>query len=74
MHFIGIDLAWGENSPTGLAVLDDSGALVHIGAVQTDEEIVTALAPYVDGDVLVAIDAPADREEPDRATGPPRRR
>ncbi len=58
MHFIGIDLAWGENSPTGLAVLDDSGALVHVGAVQTDEEIVTALAPYVDGDVLVAIDAP----------------
>ncbi len=26
MHFVGIDLAWGDRNPTGLAVLDDDGA------------------------------------------------
>ena len=30
MHFVGIDLAWGERRPTGLAVLDDDGRLVHV--------------------------------------------
>ena len=30
MHFIGVDLAWGERKPTGLAVLDDAGRLVHL--------------------------------------------
>jgi predicted RNase H-like nuclease/ppGpp synthetase/RelA/SpoT-type nucleotidyltranferase len=55
---IGIDLAWGGKQPTGLAVLDDDGRLVHVSAVRTDEEIVAALAPYAEGDCLVAIDAP----------------
>ena len=58
MHFVGVDLAWGERKPTGLAVLDDDGHLLHVSAVSTDEEIVAALAPYVEGDCLVAIDAP----------------
>lgn len=58
MHFVGVDLAWGLRKPTGLAVLDDTGALVHLSAVSTDEEIVAALGPYVAGDCLVAIDAP----------------
>lgn len=58
MHFVGIDLAWGENRPTGLAVLDGSGRLLHVGAVRTDDEIVAALAPYVAEACLVAIDAP----------------
>ena len=44
--------------PTGLAVVDDSGRLVHVSAVRTDEEILAALAPYADQDCLVAIDAP----------------
>ncbi len=57
MHFVGIDLAWGERSPTGLAVLDEDGRLVDVESVRTDEEIVAALAPY-DGPVLVAFDAP----------------
>ncbi len=55
---IGVDLAWGLRQPTGLAVLDDSGRLVHVSAVRTDEEILTALAPYVGGPCLVAFDAP----------------
>lgn len=58
MYVVGVDLAWGERRPTGLAVLDADGRLVHVGSVVTDDEIVTALAPYVEADCLVAIDAP----------------
>ncbi|NUR08243.1 MAG: DUF429 domain-containing protein [Nocardioidaceae bacterium] len=58
MHFVGVDLAWGERRPTGLAVLDDAGHLLHVSAVDTDDAIAAAVAPYVEGDCLVAIDAP----------------
>jgi predicted RNase H-like nuclease/ppGpp synthetase/RelA/SpoT-type nucleotidyltranferase len=58
MHFVGVDLAWGERKPTGLAVLDDAGRLVHVSAAGDDDEIVAALAAYVDGPCLVALDAP----------------
>jgi len=58
MHFVGVDLAWGDRQPTGLAVLDDDAHLLHVSTVRTDEEIRTALAPYVEGPCLVAIDAP----------------
>lgn len=58
MHFVGIDLAWGEKKPSGLAVLDADGRLLHVSAQTTDETITAALKPYVEGDCLVAIDAP----------------
>jgi predicted RNase H-like nuclease/ppGpp synthetase/RelA/SpoT-type nucleotidyltranferase len=58
MYFVGVDLAWGERKPTGLAVLDDGGRLLHVSAAGSDEEIRAALAPYVEGDTVVAIDAP----------------
>ena len=58
MHFVGIDLAWGERRPTGLAVLDDEGRLLHVATVRTDDEIAEHLAPYVEGPCLVGIDAP----------------
>ena len=58
MHFIGIDLAWGERRPTGLAIVDADGTLVAVSAVQSDDEIVAALSSYVEGECLVAIDAP----------------
>jgi predicted RNase H-like nuclease/ppGpp synthetase/RelA/SpoT-type nucleotidyltranferase len=58
MHFTGLDLAWGENRPTGLAVLDAGGQLLRVSAHQSDEAIVAAMAPYADDDCLVAIDAP----------------
>jgi len=58
MYFVGIDLAWGEQSPSGLAVLDADGLLLHVSAQGNDEAIVAALAHYVDTDCLVAIDAP----------------
>ena len=74
MHFVGVDLAWGERKPTGLAVLDDEGRLVHVSTARTDEEIVAALAPYVEGDCLVAIDAPLIVAQRRPATAPPRPR
>jgi len=58
VHHIGIDLAWGERQPTGVAVLDDDARLLALAAVRTDEEIAAVLAPYVEGECLVAIDAP----------------
>jgi predicted RNase H-like nuclease/ppGpp synthetase/RelA/SpoT-type nucleotidyltranferase len=58
MHFVGLDLAWGEKKPTGLAVLDADGRLVRVSAHVDDAAILAALAPYVEGDCLVAVDAP----------------
>ncbi len=58
MHFIGVDLAWGDRNPTGLAVLDRHGRLVHVSAVRTDDEVVEALTPYAGEECLVALDAP----------------
>ncbi|MHB1065215.1 MAG: DUF429 domain-containing protein [Georgenia sp.] len=58
MYFVGIDLAWGERNPSGVAVLDSDGRLVHVSAQSTDETIVAALEPFRDEPALVAIDAP----------------
>lgn len=58
MYFAGVDLAWAGRSPTGVAVVDASGALVSVCAVRDDDEILAALHPYVSGDCLVAFDAP----------------
>lgn len=58
MHFVGIDLAWGENAPTGVAVLDGEGRLVHVSAQRTDEEILAVVEPLTRPEGLVAIDAP----------------
>jgi predicted RNase H-like nuclease/ppGpp synthetase/RelA/SpoT-type nucleotidyltranferase len=58
MHYVGVDLAWGERKPTGVAVLDAAGRLVHVSAQTTDASIVTAVTPFVQGPCLVAVDAP----------------
>lgn len=58
MYFVGVDLAWGERRPTGLAVLDPDGRLVHVSQATDDDDIVEKLTPYVGGECLVAIDAP----------------
>jgi predicted RNase H-like nuclease/ppGpp synthetase/RelA/SpoT-type nucleotidyltranferase len=57
-HYVGLDLAWGENRPTGVAVLDGSGELLHVSTHGDDAAITAALAPYVEGECLVAVDAP----------------
>jgi predicted RNase H-like nuclease len=58
MHFVGLDLAWGEKNQTGVAVVDADGRLLHLGVAQDDESIAAAIAPYVADECLVAIDAP----------------
>lgn len=58
MYFAGVDLAWAGRGPTGVAVVDADGGLVRVGAVRDDAAILAALRPYVDGDCLVAFDAP----------------
>jgi len=58
VYFAGVDLAWGGRNPTGVAVVDAAGRLVHVGAVRDDAAILAALRPYARGDCLVAFDAP----------------
>jgi predicted RNase H-like nuclease len=58
MYFVGLDLAWGENNQTGVAVIDSDGRLLHVDAAQDDASIEAAIAPYVSDECLVAIDAP----------------
>lgn len=58
VYFVGIDLAWGQRKPTGVAAVDAAGKLVFVGAATDDASIRGALAPFVQDDCLVAIDAP----------------
>lgn len=58
MYFAGVDLAWAGRNPTGIAVVDGGGRLVHVGAVGDDAAVLAALSPYVRGDCVVAFDAP----------------
>ncbi len=58
MHFIGVDLAWADRRPTGIAVLDDRGRLTHVSTQVSDEEIVAAVEPHLGAQCLVALDAP----------------
>ncbi|GJF08139.1 GTP pyrophosphokinase [Mycolicibacterium cyprinidarum] len=56
--YVGLDLAWGQRKPTGVAAVDDAGRLVYAGAATDDASIRASLAPYTQGECLVAIDAP----------------
>lgn len=58
MYFVGVDLAWGDRNPTGVAAVDAGGVLRHVAACRTDDEILDELRPYVAGDCVVAFDAP----------------
>lgn len=58
VHYLGVDLAWGQRGPTGVAALDATGALCHVGVAGSDDDVLTQLGPYVTGDCVVAIDAP----------------
>jgi predicted RNase H-like nuclease len=49
MHYLGIDLAWGRRSRTGLAVLGPTGRLLASTSVVTDDEIADVLAPWTSG-------------------------
>ena len=58
MYFVGLDLAWGERNPTGVAVVDDNGDLVQVSAQTDDATILAAIRPYVADACVVGIDAP----------------
>ncbi|GBE67895.1 hypothetical protein MFM001_43570 [Mycobacterium sp. MFM001] len=58
MHFVGVDLAWGEINQSGIAVVDGDGRLLHVGTAQDDASIENALSAYVQDECLVAFDAP----------------
>lgn len=58
VHFIGVDLAWGQRSPTGVAAVDADGSLCHVAVAGSDDDVLTQLQPYVAGECVVAIDAP----------------
>jgi predicted RNase H-like nuclease len=58
MYLAGVDLAWAGRNPTGVAVLDAQGRLVHLSAVRHDAEVLAALRPYVAHDCVVGFDAP----------------
>ncbi|MFM9036042.1 MAG: DUF429 domain-containing protein [Mycobacterium sp.] len=58
MYYVGVDLAWGRRSPTGVAALDGAGRLRHVGVAGGDDDLIAQLRPYVAGDCVVAVDAP----------------
>ena len=58
VYFVGLDLAWGQRKPTGVAVVDDSGRLVSASAATDDASIRAAVATYTEGECVVGIDAP----------------
>ena len=58
VYFIGLDLAWGQRKPTGVAVVDDGGRLIDLVAASDDASIRAVLEPYAEEPCLVGVDAP----------------
>ncbi len=58
MRFIGVDLAWGERNPSGLAVLDEDGRVVAEALATSDDEIAAFVSAHDDGGAVLALDAP----------------
>lgn len=58
MHLVGLDLAWGARNPSGIAVLDAEGRLVHLSSATSDADIVATLRPFTKGPCVVGVDAP----------------
>ncbi|MFY0405887.1 DUF429 domain-containing protein [Solicola sp. PLA-1-18] len=58
MRYVGVDLAWGTRARTGLAALDDDGALLDLAEGRDDADVLAWLEPHVQGPCLVAFDAP----------------
>lgn len=62
MFFVGVDIAWTNNNPTGIAVLEadqNSASLISLDTVETDEEIIEYIERFVgEEDAVVTIDAP----------------
>lgn len=73
MNFIGIDLAWGNRNPTGLAHLVSDGPgcrLVRAERLTTDEEILEWVEACGGDDVWLGIDAPIIARNPPGTSRP----
>ena len=73
MNFIGIDLAWGNRNPTGLAHLVSDGAgcrLVRADRLTTDREILEWVEACGGNDVWLGIDAPIIARNPPGTSRP----
>jgi len=70
MKFVGIDIAWSERNPSGVAVIDSDGTLVRAsGALRSNTDICEFAGLTTGEDAIVAIDAPlivknADKQRP----------
>ena len=58
MYYVGVDLAWGRRSPTGVAAVDEAGVLRHVGVAVSDEDVLAQVEPFTQGPCVVAFDAP----------------
>lgn len=58
MHFVGLDLAWGEKNQTGVAAVDSGGRLLQVAVATDDDSIIDAIAPFTGDECVVAFDAP----------------
>ena len=58
MHYVGVDLAWGQVRPTGVAVLQADGVLLHVSSQGDDASVLAAITPYVEDECVVGFDAP----------------
>lgn len=58
MRFIGVDLAWGERNPSGLAVLDAGGRVVAEAVATSDADLAAFVSAHDGGGAVLALDAP----------------
>jgi predicted RNase H-like nuclease len=59
MKFVGIDIAWSERNPSGIAVIDSDGILVRAsGDARSNDDLCEFAGLRDGGDAVVAIDAP----------------
>jgi predicted RNase H-like nuclease len=58
MRFIGVDLAWGERNPSGLAVLDANGEVVAEELATSDADIAAFVSAHDAGGAVLGLDAP----------------
>jgi predicted RNase H-like nuclease/ppGpp synthetase/RelA/SpoT-type nucleotidyltranferase len=58
LHYVGVDLAWGQVRPSGVAVLQADGVLLHVSSQGDDASVLATITPYVEGDCVVGFDAP----------------
>jgi predicted RNase H-like nuclease/alkylated DNA nucleotide flippase Atl1 len=55
---VGLDLAWGQGNPSGIAAVGDDGTLLASATLRTDDEIVGWIESHAPRLGVLAIDAP----------------